>query len=94
MAEPTKVKEVELPPQNLGIEGNLCRIGVSGKFTGKNGVCLQARFFYNQGENPGKNGIFVPIDYAEEFIGHLVDAVNQATGANLAIIGFTDQSES
>lgn len=78
------VKRTKPEQADLGIEGQTCVLEVNDDYTGRNGVCLKARFWYtdpNDGElKPGKNGIFVPIDSAEDFILALVQQLSQATG--------------
>jgi hypothetical protein len=71
---------------DMGIENEVLKAEVDDKYTGKKGTCLKARYWYNNGEAPGKNGIAVPIEYAWDFIQVLVDKANEAHGTNMTLV--------
>jgi hypothetical protein len=82
---------------DFGIEGQPCIVEIDDKFTGHNGICLKARFWYSTDGvnlNPGKNGIFVPVSFGYEFINTLIDKMNQYTGQHMALVDMGDESGS
>jgi chitodextrinase len=71
---------------DMGVENEILKAEVDSKYTGSKGTCLKARYWYNNGQAPGKNGIAVPIEYAWDFINVLVGLANEAYGTNMELV--------